>query len=82
MTVPTDDSPPAFPVVPQVMRNPLNLNEQVFHQGSYGMSLRDYFAAAAMAAIVGRESCTNRDSSSIERDAYGIADRMLKARTV
>ncbi len=45
-----------------------------------GMTLRDYFAAKAMQAIVSREACTNRESNSIPSDAYMIADAMLKAR--
>jgi len=56
-------------------------------QGAYeGMSMRDYFAAKAMAGMVVREILGN-DDDGIERIAkrmatvaYGIADAMLEAR--
>lgn len=46
----------------------------------YGMSLRDYFAAKAMQALVGAEF---RQEFTTEEDAsyaYKMADAMLKAR--
>jgi hypothetical protein len=39
-----------------------------------GMKLRDYFAAAAMQALI------QRDESNIASEAYRFADEMLKAR--
>ena len=39
-----------------------------------GMSLRDYFAAKAMQALI------QRDEQSIAWEAYRLADEMLKAR--
>ena len=56
-----------------------------------GMSLRDYFAAKAMAAMYATsfewestgEPRTPADTAEVEEmavDAYGIADAMLKAR--
>jgi hypothetical protein len=60
------DGGPAFPT-PQSAR----LIEQ-------GMSLRDYFAAAALQALIGR-----MDDSSLRnaaRTAYAFADDMLEAR--
>lgn len=39
-----------------------------------GMSLRDYFAAKAMQALI------QRDEQSIAWEAYGLADEMMKAR--
>jgi hypothetical protein len=52
-----------------------------------GMTLRDYFAAAAMGAIIGREDTAASSEahvpqlhSDVSRFAYGLADAMLKAR--
>lgn len=42
-----------------------------------GMSLRDYFAAAALQGILARSPETNQMTAE---DAYGYADAMLKAR--
>lgn len=48
---------------------------------AYGMTMRDYFAAKAMAGI-----CAHRDnwgfpsSQAIAKQAYDIADAMLEAR--
>lgn len=46
--------------------------------GQRGMSLRDYFAARAMAALI-PVTATN-DLFLIAEDAYKAADAMLKAR--
>ena len=46
-----------------------------------GMTLRDYFAAKAMQAIIGRED--NRFTTTLEfvgGKAYQFADAMIKAR--
>lgn len=68
------------------MARDLNKDEPAFprdwaHAGHNGMSLRDYFAAKAMAAII---VGNNADVSSLmlgaARDAYAVADYMLKAR--
>lgn len=47
-----------------------------------GMSLRDYFAAKAMAAILGHlsEGIKPQDIIVMSEDAYMIADGMLAAR--
>jgi hypothetical protein len=61
------------------------------NSGDVGMTLRDYFAAKAMAAMYATsfewestgEPRTPADTAEIEEmaiDAYGIADAMLKAR--
>lgn len=42
-----------------------------------GMSLRDYFAAKAMQALITRIPMSGGEKA---RDAYAIADAMLKAR--
>lgn len=46
------------------------------HPGNKGMTLRDYFAAKAMQAITQKYS----HEGDISRNAYKIADAMLKAR--
>ena len=45
---------------------------------SAGMSLRDYFAAAALQGIL--SSTQTGHLQIIAKDAYGMADAMLKAR--
>lgn len=53
-------------------------NHEYVH-GSYGMTLRDYFAAHAIgAACLGLET---GDSKKIARRAYSIADAMLDTRS-
>jgi hypothetical protein len=46
---------------------------------SEGMTLRDYFAAKAMQGLLAGTTTSN--GSMIVKDAYAIADGMLKART-
>ena len=43
---------------------------------AYGMTLRDYFAAKAMQGLTQKYS----HESDVSRNAYKIADAMLKAR--
>ena len=43
-----------------------------------GMTLRDYFAAKAMQALVSADQMTPHDY--VANDAYSYADAMLKAR--
>ncbi len=45
-----------------------------------GMSLRDYFAAAAMLAVRGMAWPQDMSGTSIAEAAYRIADAMLKVR--
>jgi hypothetical protein len=48
----------------------------------FGMTMRDYFAAKAMQGIVARDSDPSPEKvGSIARQAYILADSMLKART-
>lgn len=44
---------------------------------STGMTLRDYFAAKAMQALLGYEESTLENDAEV---AYAVADAMLKAR--
>jgi hypothetical protein len=46
--------------------------------GSTGMTLRDYFAAKAMPALIAESP--NADDDIIAQLAYGLADAMLIAR--
>jgi hypothetical protein len=49
----------------------------VIYEGSYGMTLRDYFAAKAMATLYANSELLD---SSIASAAYLMADAMLEAR--
>ena len=74
-----DDGGPAFPIPESDEFNPCD-----------GMSLRDYFAAQAMAGILASaEEVADRDlgpgasrAAVIASQAYFIADAMLKQRVV
>ena len=61
-----DTGGPAFPV-----------KTAMFDCTQSGMTLRDYFAAKAMQALITRISMSGGDQA---RKAYEIADAMLKAR--
>jgi len=65
-----DQSEPAFP---------FEGGDNNGMQPTYGMSLRDYFAAKAMAAIL---SNPDKDyaSDDLAETAYGVADWMLAER--
>jgi hypothetical protein len=65
------DGGPAFPTVRQEHEK----NES-WLEYTDGMTLRDYFAAKAMAAIVDKEL----GDDEIAKYAYDMADAMLKAR--
>jgi len=43
-----------------------------------GMTLRDYFAAKALQALIRADQFRTHDN--VAKDAYGYADAMLKAR--
>jgi len=72
----TDKNPPAFPVFP----------EPGVCSGTNGMTLRDYFAAQAMQAILSvvvadsLSSDESWDPSQVAVDAYVAADHMLAER--
>jgi hypothetical protein len=44
------------------------------------LSMRDYFAAQAMAALVSREERVSFNQWELARDAYRLADAMLEVR--
>ena len=60
---------------------PIPLNEGQHYQGHSpcdGMTLRDYFAAKAMQALMHEEKKMSYDNISVF--AYAVADSMLRAR--
>jgi hypothetical protein len=63
-----DDGGPAFPAMH------FDLAE-----GEHGLSIRDYFAAKAMQALIAG-GLGSHSSDNISIDAYFMADAMLKAR--
>ena len=71
---------PAFPL------NTPQWHESVSDRGfedidfTMGMTLRDYFAAKAMQAIITNHKLENCDDFVIAENAYQLADFMLKAR--
>ena len=71
MTKVNDNGGPAFPIVGQL---------QDVH--GIGMTLRDYFAAKAMEALLSRlqRPLCPQDCIVTAEDAYFMADAMLKAR--
>lgn len=72
----TNTGGPAFPVAEYVQHNGLTIGQQE------GMTLRDYFAAKAMQALISANGPMPTGSwpTHAERTAYWIADAMLKAR--
>jgi hypothetical protein len=70
------NNPPAFPV-------PFEWNNELIQY--VGMSLRDYFAAAAMQGLIAADAhdggCVKCGDKYIAPLAYEMADDMLKART-
>ncbi|WP_234116713.1 hypothetical protein [Citrobacter freundii] len=51
-----------------------------FEVSSGGMTLRDYFAAKAMQAMLSNQEWNNWSSEQHAEHAYGVADEMLRAR--
>jgi len=67
------NNPPAFPYLfPDSQRDSYNV--------AYGMTLRDYFAAKAMQALISGERPLSPVLALYAEMAYDIADAMLKAR--
>jgi hypothetical protein len=63
---------PAFPIV-------IDMGDGVKYQN--GMTLRDYFAAKAMQGMFCNDtSFATQWQGQVARDAYAMADAMLKAR--
>ena len=56
------------------------MSEYTFAYQDAGMTLRDYFAAEAMQALLTRETKFNGDLMLYAGAAYDMADAMLEAR--
>jgi hypothetical protein len=70
------NNPPAFPHVADILQIAGN-SAVVKTLTQNGMTLRDYFAAKAMQALIDNDGLF----SEIPTQAYAIADAMMKART-
>lgn len=68
-----DDSGPAFPVAED------HETASLF-SWTQGLSIRDYFAAAALTGLVGDPSNSEYRESTMANFAYAYADAMLEAR--
>ena len=83
---PINDGGPAFPTVATATTHGFYADGQpcMTHYGSRsGISVRDYFAAAALQGIVSDPSLfvkSKRDVELVSCSAYEFADAMLKAR--
>jgi hypothetical protein len=64
--------PPAFPVAP-----PRQVNNDNLVYSDPGMTIRDYFAAKAIPALI---DAAYDDLDKAAQDAYAIADAFLRAR--
>ena len=69
-----NDGGPAFPTDSEGQNGPNS-----FHYG--GMTLRDYFAAKAMAGEASNNGLDGYDADETARMAYELADAMLAARS-
>ena len=72
----SDKSIPAFP------RPASDAHQHGMHQPQEGMTLRDYFAAKAMQAIIMSTDDKDDMSAPITESAYKWADAMMEARNV
>jgi len=71
MNQPINDGGPAFPVMTYISQDGKKNPE--------GMTLRDYFAAAALPQVDQR---SHGNPDDVARECYQLADAMLKAREV
>jgi hypothetical protein len=71
MSIQINDGGPAFPVVFQ--------HDEATSE-CYGISIRDYFAAAALKGQAHRFAHPHEHRELLAQDCYDIADAMLKAR--
>jgi hypothetical protein len=68
----TNTGGPAFPTEAYDLERQTSVREE-------GMTLRDYFAAKAMQAILSNPEYTSEDCALADQ-SYNVADAMLKAR--
>jgi len=71
---PVNDGGPAFPSEEQIRCNGEVCDTRKFT----GMTLRDYFAAAALQALISSRSCTSFDEAAFS--AYEAANEMIAFR--
>ena len=71
-----NDGGPAFPHKRQIRCN----GEVIDSEMESGMTLRDYFAAAALKGQAHRFAHPHEHRELLAKDCYDIADAMLKAR--
>jgi len=71
---PINDGGPAFPSEEQIRCNGEVCDTRKFT----GMTLRDYFAAAALQALISSRSCTSFDEAAFS--AYEAANEMIAFR--
>jgi hypothetical protein len=64
----------AFPSI-----DPVYKNDIVEMKVSFGMDLRDYFAAHIIQGLIANNSTCDNDEVVI-KSAWGLADKMMKAR--
>ena len=76
MSQPINDGGPAFPHKRQIRCN----REVIDYVMESGMTLRDYFAAAALTGLMADGGGPSWDDDA--KNAYKAADAMLKAREV
>ena len=66
------------------MKNPhaFPIHPESYDEECFGMTLRDYFAAKAMQALLRQypDHLMNSPASEVASDAYSMADAMLAAR--
>ncbi len=76
----TENGGPAFPsAVPNIAQNSTTGETTQYQYLSDGMTLRDYFAAKAVAGMLARNLIAS-DADMLARDAFTVADAMIKAR--
>lgn len=70
------------PAFPSLEYSAVENGEESGHYASFdGMTLRDYFAAKAMQAMLSINMCyTDLDDYTLSKQAYGQADAMLSER--
>ena len=75
------DGGPAFPALKPLFRYSGDgiAMERVAAEND-GMSIRDYFAAAALQGLMLRDPKTTEEAKRCAVDAYTVADAMLEAR--
>ena len=86
MSAPINDGGPAFPTTATATTHGFYQDGQpcMTHYGSRsGITVRDYFAAAALQGIISDASVpasSKKDGELVSQSAYAFADALLKAR--